>query len=241
MTLTALGFDADDTLWHNESLFRLTQDRFAALLSDHADPADIAAKMLEAETRNLAFYGYGVKGFTLSMIETATEIGGDGMPASVIQDILGFGREMLTHPVDCLPGVADTLRALAGDYALVLITKGDLFDQERKLAQSGLGALFDRVEIVSEKSPATYRAAFAGHAPGAAMMIGNSLKSDVIPALEAGAWAVHVPYHVTWELERADAPETHPKFRRLTGLAELPALLSALQAAPDLSSTETET
>lgn len=237
MKLTALGFDADDTLWHNESVFRLTQDRFAALLSDHADPGDIAARMLEAETRNLAFYGYGVKGFTLSMIETATEIGGDGLPASVIQDILGFGREMLTHPVDCLPGVAQTLAALADDHALILITKGDLFDQERKLAQSGLGDLFDRVDIVSEKSPDTYRAAFAGHAPGAAMMVGNSLKSDVIPALAAGAWGVHVPYRVTWALEHAEPPEDHPKFRRLSRLADLPALIDALQPAPPATET----
>jgi putative hydrolase of the HAD superfamily len=228
MKLTALGFDADDTLWHNLSLFHLTQDRFAALLSDHADPADIAARMLAAETRNLAFYGYGVKGFTLSMIETATEIGGDDLPASVIHDILGFGREMLTHPVDCLPGVAETLTALAADHALILITKGDLFDQERKLAQSGLGDLFARSEIVSEKTPDTYRVAFAGHAPGAAMMIGNSLKSDVIPALAAGAWGVHVPYHTTWALEHAEPPEDHPKFRRLSRLAELPALIEAL-------------
>jgi putative hydrolase of the HAD superfamily len=230
MDLTALGFDADDTLWHNESLFRLTHDRFAALLDGHADRADIDAKMLEAETRNLAFYGYGVKGFTLSMIETATEICGDALPASAIQNILSFGREMLTHPVDCLPGVADTLQALAGRYALIVITKGDLFDQERKLAQSGLGDLFDGVEIVSEKTAATYRGAFARHGAGAdrAMMIGNSLKSDVNPALEAGAWGVHIPYHVTWALEHADAPEAHPKFRRLSRLAELPALINAL-------------
>lgn len=235
MKLTALGFDADDTLWHNESLFQLTHDRFAGLLAGHADRADIDARLLEAEKRNLAFYGYGVKGFTLSMIETATQIGGDDLPASVIQDILGFGREMLTHPVDCLPGVAETLRALAADYTLILITKGDLFDQERKLAQSGLGALFTGVEIVSEKTAATYAGAFARHGsgPGAAMMIGNSLKSDVIPALEAGSWAVHVPYRVTWALEHADAPETHPKFRRLSGLAELPALIDALRPAPD--------
>jgi putative hydrolase of the HAD superfamily len=239
MTLTTLGFDADDTLWHNESLFRLTQGRFAELLAGHADPADIEARMLEAETRNLAFYGYGVKGFTLSMIETATEICGDALPGDAIHAILGFGREMLTHPTDCLPGVRDTLTALAPDHRMVLITKGDLFDQERKLAQSGLGDLFDGVEIVSEKTSATYRAAFARHGAGAgrAMMVGNSLKSDVIPALQAGAWGVHIPYHVTWALERADAPDGHPRFHRLSELSQLPALIANLTGAAQQETT----
>lgn len=230
MPVPVLGFDADDTLWHNESLFRLTHDRFAELLGDHADPDHVEARLFEAEKRNLAFYGYGVKGFTLSMIETAHEICGDDLPAAAVRAILDFGREMLTHPVECLPGVAEVLEGLASRHALVVITKGDLFDQERKLAQSGLGDLFGAVEIVSEKTAATYHAAFAAHGGAErAMMVGNSLKSDVIPALEAGAWGVHVPYRVTWALEHAEPPEGHAKFRSLTRIEELPALLDALR------------
>jgi putative hydrolase of the HAD superfamily len=231
MHLTALGFDADDTLWHNEAVFRLTHDRLADLLAGHAEPATIKSQLYDAEVRNLAFYGYGIKGFTLSMIETAIEICGDDLPAAAVREILGFGREMLAHPVECLPGVAPVLAGLADGRKLILITKGDLFDQERKLAQSGLGDLFDGVEIVSEKTADTYRTAFARHGRGAggAMMIGNSLKSDVIPALTAGAWGVHIPYRVTWALEMADAPSDHPFFRHLDRIDALPALIAGIE------------
>lgn len=231
--LVAIGFDADDTLWHNESIFRLTEERFLALLGDHAEQDHIADRLLAAERRNLAFYGYGVKGFTLSMIETAHEICGENLPPAAVAEILGYGREMLTHPVDCLPGVRETLEILAPGHRLVVITKGDLFDQERKLAQSGLGDFFDGVEIVSEKTAATYAGAFARHGAGAdrAMMVGNSLKSDVIPALDAGAWGVHVPYRITWALEHAEAPETHPRYRALPSLGGLAEVIAEAEAA----------
>lgn len=230
MAIKALGFDADDTLWHNESIFRLTQARFLELLGDHADPADVEARLVAAETRNLAFHGYGVKGFTLSMIETAHEICGDALPGAAVREILDYGREMLTHPVECLPGAADVLEALAPDHELIVITKGDLFDQERKLAQSGLGDLFDAVEIVSEKTAATYLSAFARHGAGpeTALMTGNSLKSDVIPALDAGAWGVHIPYHVTWAHEMAPEPTGCARYRRLDAIDALPALIEGL-------------
>ncbi|WP_287187286.1 HAD family hydrolase, partial [Mesorhizobium sp.] len=152
--LTTIGFDADDTLWQNEQFFRITEKRFAALLADHAEEEHISARLLEAEKRNLAVYGFGIKGFTLSMIETAIEITEGRAPASVIAEILAAGREMLGHPIEALPHARETVEKLADAYRLVLITKGDLFDQERKLAQSGLGDLFDAVEIVSDKSPA---------------------------------------------------------------------------------------
>ncbi|MDF1586873.1 HAD family hydrolase [Marinimicrococcus flavescens] len=225
--LSTIGFDADDTLWHNEQFYRLTEGRLAGLLAGHAQAEHVSQRLLEAEKRNLQVYGFGIKGFTLSMIETAIEISGGEVPASVIAEILAAGREMLEHPVDPLPQVRETLEQLSGSYRLVLITKGDLFDQERKLAQSGLGELFDAVEIVSDKTAATYRHLFARHGDGPrhSMMVGNSLKSDVVPAIEAGGWGVHVPHELTWALEHAEAPVEAPRFRRLEHLGQLVELL----------------
>lgn len=230
-SLTTIGFDADDTLWHNERFFRLTQARFAALLAEHADHAAIDESLLATERRNLRFYGYGVKGFTLSMIETALEITEGRAPPAVIAEILAAGREMLAHPVEPLPHVEETLKAVAGRYRLLLITKGDLFDQERKLAQSGLGDLFDGVEIVSEKTTETYARVFARHGDGAerAMMVGNSLKSDILPALAAGSWAVHVPHELTWALEHAEEPREAARFRQVPHLGALAALLDDIE------------
>jgi putative hydrolase of the HAD superfamily len=157
------------------------------------------------------------------MIETAIEVTDGKVPAAVIGQILDAGREMLVHPVETLPGARETLERLAGRYRLILITKGDLFDQERKLAASGLGDLFDAVEIVSDKSAATYEKVFARHAdgPGRSMMVGNSLKSDVVPAIEAGAWGVYVPHELTWVLEHVPEPVTAPRFRRIDHLGQL--------------------
>jgi putative hydrolase of the HAD superfamily len=228
--ITAIGFDADDTLWHNERFFKLTEARFAALLAGHADPEDLSRRLLDVARRNLERYGYGIKGFTLSMIETAIEITEGRVPARVIEEILASGRDLLRHPVEPLPHARETLQRLAGSVRLVLITKGDLFDQERKLAQSGLGELFDAVEIVSEKSAATYARIFARHGDGAerAMMVGNSVRSDVLPAIEAGSWGVHVPHDLTWAHEQAEAPVDAPRYRRLDHLGELEGLLAEL-------------
>lgn len=225
--LTVLAFDADDTLWHNETIFRLSEERFRQLLQDEVEQDVLEQALLETERKNIRFYGYGIKGFTLSMIETALEVTGGQVSPRVIAEILAVGREMLTHPLECLPGVRSTLEELSQRYRLVLITKGDLFDQERKVAESGLGELFVAVEIVSEKSEQTYRQAFARHGrgPESALMVGNSLKSDVIPALKAGAWGVYIPYQVTWALERAEEPQDQPRYRRLDQLSELPSLL----------------
>jgi putative hydrolase of the HAD superfamily len=231
--LTTIGFDADDTLWQNESFFRLTQDRFAGLLADHAAPDHLAERLEAAERRNIGHYGFGVKGFTLSMIETAIEVTEGRVPAAVIGELIAAGREMLEHPIELLPAARATVTALAADYRVVLITKGDLLDQERKLAQSGLGDLFHGVEIVSHKTASAYRQIFARHGTGAdqAMMVGNSLKSDVIPALEAGSWGVHVPHGLTWALEKADPPQESPRFHVLNSLAGLPALVESLAPA----------
>jgi putative hydrolase of the HAD superfamily len=228
--ITTLGFDADDTLWQNEQFYRLTEKTFTDLLAGHGDSHHVSDRLLEAEKRNLKIYGFGIKGFTLSMIETALEVTDGTVPQSVIGKILALGRAMADHPIETLPHVHETLEALAGRHKIILITKGDLFDQERKLAQSGLGDYFNAVEIVSNKDAAVYSRVFSRHAdgPGRAMMVGNSLKSDVIPALESGAWGIHVPHDLTWALEYAEAPENHPRFRALETLGGLPELLRGL-------------
>jgi len=230
MPITTVGLDADDTLWHNETLFRLTQDRFTDLLADVAEREALHAKLAEVERRNLRLYGYGVKGFTLSMIETAMELTGGEAPARVVREILAAGRELLSEPVEPLSGVDAALHALSEKYRLVLITKGDLLHQEQKLAASGLGDLFAAVEIVSEKDVETYRRVFARHGTGAdqAVMCGNSMKSDVLPALEAGAYGAYVPYPITWAHELADEPTGYPRFKELGTLAELPAWVDSL-------------
>jgi putative hydrolase of the HAD superfamily len=223
MTITTVGLDADDTLWHNETIFRLTQARFLDLLGEH-ETAAVEARLAEVERRNLRLYGYGIKGFTLSMIETAMELCDGEAPPRIIREILAAGREMIAHPVETLSGVDEALAELSERYRLVLITKGDLLDQERKLAASGLGDLFAAVEIVSEKDRGTYDRVFDRHGtgPSEAVMAGNSMKSDVLPALEAGAFAVHIPYVVTWAHEMADAPEAHDRYGALEAISDLP-------------------
>jgi putative hydrolase of the HAD superfamily len=226
--ITTIGFDADDTLWQNEAYFRLTQDRFADLLAPYAEADHLHDRLLAAERRNIGAYGFGVKGFTLSMIETAIEVTEGRVPASVIQDLLGAGRAMLDHPVELIPGARETVTALAGAFRIVLVTKGDLLHQERKLAQSGLGDLFDAVEIVSDKTPDIYARVFDRHGtgPAQAVMVGNSLKSDVLPPIAAGGFGVYVPHGLTWALESAEEPQGHPRYARLESLTGLPDLLA---------------
>ncbi len=229
--VSTIAFDADDTLWQNETFFRLTQERFADLLADFTDPDHLADRLLAAERRNIGHYGFGVKGFTLSMIETAIEVtGGEQVPASVIRELIAAGQEMLVHPIHLMPHAAETVRVLAETHEILLITKGDLLDQERKLAQSGLGDLFDGVHVVSDKTTQTYLTAFSPTGPPtAAVMVGNSLKSDIIPALDAGAWGgVHVPHDLTWDYERAEAPLAHSRFREISDLGALPDLIDEI-------------
>ena len=228
--LTTIGFDADDTLWQNESFFRLTEERFAELLADAAPQDHLMQRLLAAERRNLGNYGFGIKGFMLSMIETAVEVTDGRVTGDVIAEILASGREMLRHPVDLLPGARETVMALAPDYRVLLITKGDLLDQERKLAASGLGDLFHGVEIVSDKTAAAYTRIFARHGTGAqeGLMVGNSLKSDVAPMLAAGGFGIFVPHGLTWALEAAELPQANSRFAEIPGLSELPALLPKL-------------
>ncbi len=229
-TLTTIGFDADDTLWHNERIFKITEARFVELLADYGEAAHLRDRLLAAERRNITRYGFGIKGFILSMIETAIEVTDGKVPGTVIGDILNAGRDMLTHPVEPLPHAREALAALGGRFTLILITKGDLFDQERKLAESGLDSFFDAVEIVTQKTEDTYRRLFARHGTGAdeAAMIGNSLKSDILPALDAGAWGIHVPYELTFTLEHAEIPSGSPRFRSIPHLGALNALIATL-------------
>lgn len=228
-TVTTIGFDADDTLWHNERFFRITQDRFTDLLAPHAGPDHLADRLLAAERRNLGHYGFGVKGFVLSMIETAIEVTDGKVPAQVIGELMQAGREMLSCPIELLPHARAAVESAAQTHRVILITKGDLLDQERKLAQSGLGDLFDQVEIVSDKTPAAYAAIFERHADGAAraLMVGNSMRSDVVPVVQAGGWGVYVPHGLVWEIEHAEAPKS-PRYRRLENLGELADLLTEI-------------
>ncbi|MEO6004264.1 MAG: HAD family hydrolase [Opitutus sp.] len=226
--IRVIGLDADDTLWHNETIFERVHERYRALLGEYHDSVTVDRRLFATETRNLELYGYGVKGFTLSAIETAIELSDGKIGAEEIRTLIELGREMLNHPVELLEGVAETIPRLAATHALWLITKGDLRDQQRKLSKSGLAAHFKKVEIVSEKDAATYAAVLARHDLRAPefLMVGNSLKSDILPVLSLGAAAAYVPYHLTWMHERTDElPDAPDRFFQLKRLSELPALL----------------
>lgn len=223
--IEAVGLDADDTLWENEQFFRLTEAGLAGLLADHGDPDEISRRLHEVERRNLSRYGFGIKGFTLSMVQTAIELTDGRVPGQVIGRILELGHEMLAHPVHLIEGVPEALDALAG-RRLILITKGDLLDQERKLAASGLAERFDAVEIVADKTPGTYARVLKRHAinPERFLMAGNSVRSDILPVLELGGKAALIPHDLTWQVEHDDDPD-HPGFRRLDSIRELPGLV----------------
>jgi putative hydrolase of the HAD superfamily len=225
-----IGIDADDTLWHNETVFRLTHGRFNELLAEFADEAALEDRLAEIERRNLATYGYGAKGFTLSMLETALDISDGKVAQATLREILEAGRDLMKHPMEPLPGVEEALEAVKERGRLILITKGDLFHQESKLAASGLGSHFSGVEIVSEKTPETYARVFARHGGKAetSVMAGNSVRSDVLPMLAAGGWAALIPYPLVWAHEAADAPRDHPRFRELEKLQGLATWLDDL-------------
>lgn len=206
MAVEVVAFDGDDTLWHSETHFSVTHERFCALLADHATPDELGERMLATEQKNLEIFGYGVKGYTLSMIETAIEVSGGTVTADDIQQILDAGKAMLRHPTELLDGVRVVVEQVSLSHRLVLVTKGDLFHQETKLASSGLGDLFERIEIVSEKDERTYRRVLDDLAvtPDRFLMVGNSLRSDVLPVVAIGGRAVHVPYVVDWAHELVD-------------------------------------
>ena len=226
-----VGFDADDTLWKSEDYYREAEAEFRRIVGEHVDLDDVGARLYAVEKRNLALFGYGVKGMTLSMVEAAIDITEGRIPASDIHRIVSLAKDLLRHPVELLPGIADAVEAVASRHDIVLITKGDLFHQEAKVRESGLSRWFQRIEIVSEKDPPTYARLLQefGVAPSEFVMIGNSLRSDIAPLLELGAWGVHIPYHVTWAHEaEADVDHAHPRLRVAHGASELLALVDTI-------------
>ncbi len=228
--LTTIGFDADDTLWHHERYFVSTKERFVALLAPHTDAERTGEMLHDTEIRNVLHYGFGVKSFTLSMIETAVAAIGGPVPPGVINEIIALGREMLVHPVDPFPGVRETLEALKPAYKLLIVTRGDLFDQERKLAASGLMSYFDEIEIVSDKTRLVYDRIFTRHGDGPqrAMMIGNSMRADVVPAIEAGAFGVHIPSDYVWSMDLDNDPRDTSRFRRLNDISAVVPLVAEI-------------
>lgn len=230
MPLKVIAFDADDTLWVNEPYFRETEEKFCALLEDYLPLHSVHKELFKTEMQNLRLYGYGVKGFMLSMIETALSVSNHTVSLSVIEKAIGYGKDLLEKPIELLDGVEQVLHALKPHYKLVVATKGDLLDQERKLKKSGLESYFHHIEIMSDKQESDYQKLIRhlDISPIEFMMIGNSLKSDVLPVLALGGHGVHVPYHITWEHEQVAHRVEHELFREVKHVDEiLPLLLPA--------------
>jgi len=230
-----VAFDGDDTLWHNESIFSMTHERFAAIMEQYVEPDAIGERLFATEMRNLALFGYGVKSFTLSMIETAIELSDGEVTGEDIQAIIDSGRSMLEHPVEVLDGAEEAISTLSESHRVMLITKGDLFDQESKLARSGLGDHFDAVEIVATKDERAYSGILRRHGadPSGFVMIGNSPRSDIVPVLALGGWAIHVPHPLTWAHEHADdeaAMAAHERFRLVASLVDVPKAIAELES-----------
>jgi putative hydrolase of the HAD superfamily len=226
--ITVIAFDADDTLWVNEPYFRETEEQFAGLLEDFMPHHSILAELYKTEIANLPLYGYGIKGFMLSMIETALRITSGKIDPIIMTRAIELGQEMLNKPVELLDGVEEVLKALHGKYRLVVATKGDLLDQQRKLTKSGLDHYFHHIEIMSDKQEKEYQKLIKhlDCKPKEFLMLGNSLKSDVLPVLNIGGHAVHIPYHTTWVHESIDHTIEHPNFYQMESLSEvLPKLI----------------
>lgn len=226
--IKVIGFDADDTLWVNETYFRDAEIAFAKLLSQYETPNKIDQELFRMEIDNLELYGYGVKAFMLSMVESALEISNYNVDAQTIEAILNIGKEMLDKPVELLDGVEDVLKKLSKKYKLILATKGDLLDQERKLEKSGLTTYFHHIEVLSDKKEANY-SRLLNHLdinPSEFLMIGNSLKSDILPLVNLKAHAVHIPFHTTWAHEMVSETEMNGKsYKTLSSLRDLVPLL----------------
>lgn len=221
--IKVIGFDADDTLWINETYFRDAEEEFAALLEGYETKNKIDQELFKMEMKNLELYGYGVKGFMLSMVEAAMDLSNNKISQNTIAQILEIGKRMITHPVELLDGVQEVLQALQSKYRLIVLTKGDLLDQERKLERSGLSQYFHHVEVLSDKKEKNY-SNLLEHLEievSEFLMIGNSLKSDVLPLVNIGAKAVHVPFHTTWQHEQVDEVDADTEFLTLNSLTEI--------------------
>ncbi|WP_296705968.1 HAD family hydrolase [Algoriphagus sp.] len=220
--IKVIAFDADDTLWVNEPFFREAEEKFAELLEDFMPQHSSLKELYRTEIENLYMYGYGIKGFMLSMIETAMRISDRKIPLIFIDKIIQIGREMLEKPVELLPGVEEVLKELNGDYRIVLATKGDLLDQERKLKKSGLADHFHHIEVMSEKKEADFKKLIR-HLDIAAdefLMMGNSLKSDILPVLNLGGFGIHIPFHITWEHETIEHEIIHERFFHVNKISD---------------------
>ncbi len=231
--LKLVGFDADDTLWRSEDYYRDAQAEFERIVGGYVDLDDAHDRLYAVEKQNIALFGYGAKGMTLSMVEAAIAITEERISARDLHRIVAIGKSVLQHPVELLPGIREAVEEIARERPVVLITKGDLFHQEAKVRDSGLSDLFRRIEIVSEKDAATYARLLSEFAlaPADFAMIGNSLRSDIVPVLELGGCGVHMPYHVTWAHEAETAPPTAlERLRSVAGPAELPAAIRSLAA-----------
>jgi putative hydrolase of the HAD superfamily len=227
MNFKVIAFDADDTLFVNEPYFQETEEKFCALMSDYLSSQGLSQELFKTEIANLDLYGYGIKGYILSMIEAAMRISNNTISLEVIEKIIALGKELLQKPIELLDGVEDTLKALQGKYKLVVATKGDLKDQQRKLHDSGLGAYFHHIEVMADKQELNYQKLLRRLEiePSEFFMIGNSLKSDVLPVLAIGGHAVHIPFHTTWEHEKISHKVEHPNFRTLVKISEVLPLL----------------
>lgn len=223
MTQKTIAFDADDTLWHNEPYFDEAQAKFCELFQDFASKQEILQLILNHQVTNLPLYGFGIKAFTLSMIEAALELTNHQINGTAIEKIIAIGKDLLQKPVELLPNVTEVLEQLKGQYKLVVATKGDLKDQHRKLHDSGLGAYFHHIEVMSDKTDLDYTKMLhrLECEPQDFVMIGNSLKSDVLPVLNIGGTGVHIPYHTTWEYEKIDFEIQHENFKSIANLTEL--------------------
>jgi putative hydrolase of the HAD superfamily len=226
-----VGFDGDDTLWHSDGYFRHAEAEFERIVGAWTDIAaeDFRHRFYAVQRRNLALFGYGVKGMALSMIEAAIELSDARIPARDIQRIVVLARSVLEHPLEMLPGMREAVEAIARTHRVVLITKGDLAHQERKVAQSGLADLFQRIEIVSEKTPASYARVLGEFSldAGAFAMVGNSMRSDIEPVVALGGWGIHMPYHVTWAHELEHGVEAgHPRVLAIETPADIPAAVA---------------
>lgn len=222
-----IAFDADDTLWHNEPYFDEAQERFCALFQDFASSQEILGLILNHQVKNLPLYGFGIKAFTLSMIETALLLTQNNITGTGIEKVIAIGKDLLQKPVELLPNVEEVLQELQGQYKLVVATKGDLKDQHRKLHDSNLGKYFHHIEVLSDKTELDYTKMLArlDCQPEDFVMIGNSLKSDVLPILNIGGIGIHIPYHTTWEYEKIDFEIEHENFTALTDIKEVLAIL----------------
>ncbi len=223
MNIKVIAFDADDTLWVNEPYFQETEKKFCELLEDYLPQHTTAQELFKTEMQNLTLYGYGVKGFMLSMVETALRVTNKTLNVDVIEKAIEYGKELLDKPIEMLDGVEDVLKSLSGHYRLVVATKGDLLDQERKLKKSGIEHYFHHTEIMSDKKESDYLKLIKhlDIQPIQFMMIGNSIKSDVLPVLAVGGYGVHVPYHTTWAHEHVEHNIQHENFKQINSISEI--------------------